>query len=154
MKYWNDDTHEEWTPVEAGLEAWARRLDEQRYPGRVWPPAARPCRPTPGSRSVWWIATCIAAAALTFAVTLRAALRPVTPEPLPESAQAPGAASETSLAAGDDLPSPHVFMVEDLESYSIIDVTNEVAVVAFTMKGGSGPEWLVALPPSRSASDR
>lgn len=154
MSHWNEETNEHTTPVRAGFEMWARRLDEQRYPGQAWPPVTRLRRRAPAGRSVWWLATCVTAAAITFAVTLRVSRRPVAIGPLPESVQGQGVAPVATLAAGDDVPVPPVFMVEDLDSYSIIAVTNEMAVVSFATKGGSGPEWLVALPQSRAANAR
>ena len=149
MSHWNDEPNESPKPVETGLEMWARRLDEQHYPGRAWPPATRPCSQPPPRLRGGWIATCVAAAALMFAVTLRVARRPVVPGRPPDAAQ-----DGRPAPAGDDVPFPPVFVVEDGESYSIITVTDELAVVSFATKGGFGPEWLVALPAHEKAGGR
>lgn len=158
MSHWNEDTNEHPTPMQAGLEMWARRLDEQRYPGQAWPPATRPRRQAPASRSTWWIATGVVAATLTFAVALRPPRRSVEPGTLPEAVAergfSPPGAPDAAPAAGVDAPLPHVFMVEDRDSYSIITVTNAITVVSFATKDGSGPDWLVTLPLTMAASDR
>lgn len=150
----NEKTNHHPTPVQSGLELVARRLDEQRYPGQAWPPITRVRRQAGAGRSTWWITTCVAAAALALAVTLLAGRRSVAPGSLPEAVADRTAAPAATPVARDEAPVPHVFMVEDLDSYSIIAVTDEMAVVSFATKGGPGPEWLVALPSGMAAGDR
>ena len=154
MSHGNEEKNRHSRPVPAGLEILASRLDEQRYPGQAWPSSTRVRRPAAAGRSTWWIATCVAAAALALAVTLLAGRRSVAPGSLPEAVADRTPAPAATLVAGDDAPVPHVFMVEDLDSYSIIAVTNEMAVVSFATKGGPGPEWLVALPTTMAAAYR
>jgi hypothetical protein len=153
MTDWNDDTNEGPTPAQAGLEQLARQLDAQAYPGQAWPPAARLGDRSRAGRSAWWVAAVAvtaAAVALTFAAIFGLGRRPDTPVPPSPGTQqdlvrASGVAAEQT---GDDTSPPCVFVVEDLDSYSIIDATSEVAVVLFATKDGSGPVWLVAVPPS------
>lgn len=150
----DDDRNDMPAPVRAGLETWASRLDEQRYPGHAWLPATRPRARGLARRSPWLIATCTAAAAMTLAVTLRQSVGPSTQASRPEAARNQFRQRAGVESAEADALLPRVFVVEDTTSYSIIDATEEGAVVSFAMKDGVGPGWLVALPPSPSAVGR
>lgn len=153
MNDWNDAMTEAPTPVEPGLEMLARRLDEQRYPGQAWtPPTRRGLQPPRLGRLSAWIAAGATAAAVACAVNLRSSPKAVTSNrsELVQDRVDPSAAT----TVGDTMLFPGVFVVEDLDCYSIVDTTGDVAVVSFATKGGYGPEWLVTLPGSPSPYDR
>ena len=153
MNDWNDAMHDAPAPIESGLEEFARRLDEQRYPGPAWtPPARHRAQPRLG-RLAAWIAAGATAAAVACAVNLRSSPRSVTSSPR-DVVQGHVNRSTVTEPAGGTVPLPSVFVVEDLDSYSIIDTTGDVAVISFATKAGFGSEWLVALPRGPSQHDR
>ena len=104
-----------------GLEQIARGLDGQAYPGQAWPIA----RGRPVRRATWKAAAMIVAAAAIAAVIVchRPATRPpgereTTTESRPLVGVRTPAAEESPESA-----IPPVVMIEDLESYSLIDLT-------------------------------
>jgi len=139
--------------VLSGLEQLAQDLDARRYPGQAWPVAGRRV----SRRSVWKVLAPLAAAAAVMAIlvyygtTQRGDTRP---------ARGPGKvvvhrpvqrAGQNSEAPGI----PQILIVEDLDSYSIIDLTNGAPLVSFATKDLYGPVCVVPVlpdPPPRATT--
>ena len=133
-----DDQHDEGcADILRGLEQIARDLDGQTYPVRAWPIARR----RPSRRSTWRTTATIAAAAAIAAVIVhyRPAARP--PGGREKSAgNRPLVAVRTPPAEESPEPvNPPLVMIEDLDSYSLIDLTAGAPLVSFSTKEMSSP---------------
>jgi hypothetical protein len=147
------------------LEALAHRLDAERYPGRAWPlPAPRPARLPAGTRAAWLAAAAVAAGVCAVLVFHARAPQPAGDQVSGVRYQVSGEASvgrgsasvrrgspdpaegqvPAELAAGQ-APVPQVVVVEDLDSYSFIDLTAGPPVVSFAMKDSCSPTSVVAV---------
>jgi hypothetical protein len=137
-----------------GLEQIARDLDGQAYPGVAWPIARR--RP---SRRLTWKTTATIAAAATIAAVI-VCYRPAAR--LPGGREKP-AGNRPIVAvrtpAAEESPEaaiPPLVMIEDLESYSLIDLTAGAPLVSFSTKEISSPVCVapvLAEPPLAPADE-
>jgi hypothetical protein len=145
------------------LEALAHRLDAQRYPGRAWPVSAlRPAR-RPALRWAAWLAAAAVAAGVCAVLVYHVAVSQPATGPLAADqvsgvgGQGSGGASvrrgaadpaagqvPAELAAGQ-APVPQVVVVEDLDSYSFIDLTAGAPVVSYATKDSCSPTCVVAV---------
>jgi hypothetical protein len=143
------------------LEALARRLDAERYPGRAWPLSA----PQPARRTAFRWAAWLAAAAVAAAVCAVLVYHAWTPQPAADQVSGArrqvsgGAEEETGLLDRSDpaaghVPAelaagqadiPQVVVVEDLVSYSFIDLTAGAPVVSYATKDSCSPTCVVAV---------
>ena len=124
-----------------GLEQIARNLDAQAYSGRAWPVARR----FSSRRLKWVIAASLAAAAAIVAMIVPFHLRPrigAAPAGDGAVAVAPGPSENPSP---DELAVPDIVIVEDADSYSIIDMTTGVPLVSYATKDSYRPECVVPL---------
>jgi hypothetical protein len=154
-----------------GLEQLASALDAQHYPGPPWSPAPAP-RPQRRGRRVavaWSLAAVMATVAgiALAAIILRPA--PAPPAALPPAAIAAGQVTDAGIATPPNEPaspdnevagsdSPQVVVVEDLDSYSLIDMSGDAPIVSYMSKDASSLEQPVPVPlglqPPRGTSDR
>jgi len=140
------------------LERLARRLDAERYPGQAWPAAAER-RPTGGRRATRWAAWGAAAARSAAAAVLAMvhhpqqqdfASRPAVVERI-RPADVP--AVEIAWEDGDDGESlfPEIFVLEDLDSYSIIDLSTGSPLISYARKDAFATVCVAPLPPAPSS---
>jgi hypothetical protein len=127
----------------SGLEQLARHLDVQVYPGQAWPISGR----RRARRAAWTIALGLAAAAALVALAVHGwAVRPAPSPPAPRAGAAVVRAPATSGLQDHDAPAlPAILIVEDLDSYSIIDLTAGEPLVTFARKDWCGPLYVVPL---------
>ncbi len=152
-----------------GLEQLARELDSRQFPGSAWPAAPRPRSQRRLLRVLApWAAVAAAAAALVFFVVFHYAIvqgpavgplpagesitaRAVQPTKKPAPSQVPAVAQ---VPAPAEATVADLVVVEDLDSYSIIDLTSDTPLVSFATKDSCIPTdaVLVALdlPEKRS----
>jgi len=146
-------TDDGFADVLGGLETLARTLDAQEYPGEAWGAAKRP----PARRLAWRIAASLAAAAALVAVAIhyRATSPPrIGPAAAGENAVAQAAAPSVDLETDADaweLAISEIVLVEDLDSYSFIDLTGDVPLVSFATKDSYTPVSVVPLLPEPSS---
>jgi hypothetical protein len=131
-----------------GLEQLARDLDAQRYPGRAWPVAAmRRPRRWPSRGLVALVAAAAAAAICAAAIHCwRPARLPIAPA----SGGGEIARHEPKAAGSQPAGGPaasQIVVVEDLDSYSFIDMSGSVPVVSFARKDTCVPTCAVAVLP-------
>ena len=74
----------------------------------------------------------------------------VTPQPSPQVARSPLPLSGEQRPATEESAPPQIIVVEDMDSYSIIDLTAGEPVVSFALKDSSGPAYPM---PVRSRAD-
>ncbi len=117
-----------------GLETLAETLDVQEYPGAAWVVA----KPRPARRWAWRIAASLAAAAALLAVAVyHGASSPpgIAPvEPDGNALALVAATSDDRDADSEELAFSDILLVEDPDSYSIIDLTGDVPLVSFATK--------------------
>jgi hypothetical protein len=141
------DTREEQDLLMSGLEQLARRLDAKHYPGHAWPGPAIRRR----SRSSWRLLLSLAATAAVAALgaalifSCRAPQSSFPPEP--EREIAGKASNAPEIQAAGEPRVPQVLVVEDLESYSFIDLTAGLPVVSFAPKDSCSPTCVVPVLP-------
>ena len=149
----NDQDYQAGAPfadVLDGLERLAQRLDAQQFPGQAWElPSRRPAK-----RWVRQEVASLMAAAAVLAVAVYLGTKPLGIAPLG------GAASDLARAAAladdqavDELADSEseILFFEDLDSYSIIDLTGEVPLVSFATKDSYVPVCVVPLLPEPSS---
>ncbi|HWE02205.1 MAG TPA: hypothetical protein VG326_07305 [Tepidisphaeraceae bacterium] len=118
------------------LEYSAMGLDARRYPGQAWPAPRVVVR----SRGGWKFAASIAGLAALIAVAFhfaQAPLRHVRSVASRSISQTRGMApARTTPVEQDALP--RIVIVEDMDSYSIIDMTGAVPLVSFSRRDSDG----------------
>ena len=135
-----------------GLEQLAQNLDAQKYPGQAWP-AARQLPTRPIRRWIWKIAVSVSAAAAVAAMLhhYHAASRPQL-DPMPNVGIDAALAWAFSESPYDEEPAiPEILILEDLDSYSIIDMTTGMPLVSFATKDTYSPVCVVPLLPEPSS---
>ena len=167
--HWDDES----SALLSGLARLAQDLDAQQFPGTAWPVAQREdSRPRAGKRA-WRVGRFLVPLAVTAAAAVAAAVwvlpafqgrppesMPGIQQPAPQVARLPApqsgeqrfAAGEQRFAAEESAP-PQIVVVEDMDSYSIIDLTAGEPVVSFGLKDSSGPAYPLPVlpePPLRS----
>jgi hypothetical protein len=120
-----------------GLEQLAQDLDVRKFPGVAWPVARRRAR----RRFSWKTAVSLAAAAAVVAMLVHL-------DPWPPVGPAPSV--EQAVA---DFAIPQILIVEDEDSYSIIDLSSDVPLVSFATRDSYSPECVVPLLPEPSAPE-
>lgn len=136
-----------------GLNRIARDLDAQAYPGQAWPAPSRKRsrRPVGKIAAVLAAAAAVAAMAVCFGPS-----REPRREPAPQREQAMvPAATPVPGRAPEEVALPRVVLIEDLDSYSIVDLTTGVPLVSFATKDSCRPACVVPVlqpPPSRAPS--
>ena len=141
-----------------GLEQLARALDAQHYPRPAWSPAPVP-RARPRGRQLaaaLTLAGGIAASACAAIVVISLRHAPAPPAAVPAAVAAnnppaPGnPPPRAEMAAADnEVPAwngPQVVVVEDLDSYSLIDLSAGSPIVSYTSKDASSMEFPVPVP--------
>jgi hypothetical protein len=133
-----------------GLERLAGNFDAQAYPGQAWPVARRRC----SHRPAWALAASLAAAAAIAMMVVHFGWRSDI-EPAPSDENAVAVATIPSQQDDEELAIPEILIVEDAESYSIIDMTSGVALVSYATKDSYCPACVVPLlhessPPGQS----
>ena len=144
----DNQTGDELGGLLGGLEQLAEYLDVQEYPGQAWPAAS----PRPSRRLTWKIAASLAAAAAIVVMVVHYGITshpPIGPAPRAENAVAlaPALSGDYEL---EELTIPEILIVEDLESYSIIDLTSGVPLVSFATKDSYSPVCVVPLLPGEA----
>jgi hypothetical protein len=135
--------------VLANLERLAGRLDAERFPGQAWPCAAR----RRAGRSAWKIAASLIAAAASVAIAVQY-LPSWQPDVAPAAGRGDvvaGAAAPAESRDAASVASPQLVIVEDLDSYSVIDLTAGVPVVSYATKEMLSMACVVPLPPAPPA---
>lgn len=132
----------------SGLEKIAQDLDGQVYPGRAWPTI----RGRPRRWSAWKMAAMLAAAAAIAAVIVYHAPTAQPPDgPETSESDRPLVAAKTPTWNGNVEPAmPAVLVVEDIESYSLIDLTGTAPLVSFSTKETFSPVCVVPVLPESS----
>jgi hypothetical protein len=121
-----------------GLEQFAGELDRHAYPGQAWPAARFSHR----GRWVWKAAGAIAGLAAMLGVAFhywQASPPGMAPPPghPNQIVQKPSIGPSTAplrVAAWDESALPRIIIVEDMDSYSIIDLNNDMPLVSFASK--------------------
>jgi hypothetical protein len=141
--------------VLAALEQMATRLDAQNCPAQAWPVTGRQLP----RRRVWKIFVPLGAAA---AAAIVAILIHYCTGPQDRTGPTPGAgnvaiqAPTPSAGRNSGEPAiPRILIVEDLDSYSIIDLMTGVPLVSFATKDSFDPICVVPVltePPSQAAT--
>jgi hypothetical protein len=139
--------------VLSGLEQLAQDLDARRYPGQAWPVAGRRV----SRRSVWKVLAPLAAAAAVVVILVHYC---TTQWGDANRTRGPGkvVVHRPVLPAGQssEVPGiPKILIVEDLDSYSIIDLTTGSPLVSFATKDLYGPVCVVPVlpdPPPRATT--
>ncbi len=155
-----------------GLEQLALALDAQRYPGPAWSPPV----PRLGARAGRLAATITMVAGIAVSACVVIAMICARPAPQPPVAAPAAMAAEDATAAGtapgneQALPgsepaetevaamdSPPFVVVEDLNSYSLIDMSGSSPIVSYMSKDASSIESPIPVPlglePPPSTSD-
>jgi hypothetical protein len=165
----SQDNSNRFTEVLEGLERLAGNLDNQRYPGPAWPAAVRQRRRVWRIPAAWLsLATTVAVAAAITALYCQLAPprpsdrlpgdKPVMSVVIPANGQVAKAPRTASLPApaapeGDEPPGSRILIVEDIESYSVIDMTSDVPLVWFATKDADSPVCVVPLPAAPPRGD-
>ncbi|MGB2821330.1 MAG: hypothetical protein WBF17_10140 [Phycisphaerae bacterium] len=142
-----DRVEEPFRDVLHGLERLARDLD-----GRKSPIRSRPGATWGAPRRRFWRAVLTlgaAAAAVVVAILVQHdTARPRAGESGPAPAALIAATSAPASAGGPEgSPMPLVVIVEDLDSYSVIDLTSGVPLVSFALKSSCVPGPVVPVLP-------
>jgi hypothetical protein len=124
-----DETSENVQEVERLLNQLASRIDLERFPGRAWPAIPASVKPRV-FRMVWPVAG--VAAALVLAVSIWSGQ---------ETSRHPPLLVQGSPEAG----LPQTILIEDLDSYSMIELSGRNAVITFTRKRSSGMPPAIAV---------
>jgi hypothetical protein len=126
-----------------GLERLAQDLDARRYPGQAWVSGSRRRAPRSARKLIATLAVTASAVFLAAMVyhgaNRQAGVEPVVDEPA-QVAQAPAPAASQDFA---EVTVPNVVVVEDSDSYSIIDLTTDVPLVSFATKDSYSPARVV-----------
>ena len=129
------------------LEKLAGKVDAQKYPGQAWHTATITMR-RPARLILWKAAAALMAAAAAVAIAVdvhhwRASVSPGRPAP------GGGPIVQTPMQRDHQTPVtaslPLVIIVEDLDSYSLIDLTGDVPLVSFATKNSSQFECVVPM---------
>jgi hypothetical protein len=156
-----------------GLEQLALALDARRYPGPAWSP---PPVPHLGARGRRLAAAMTLVAGIAASACIAIAMICALPTPRPPVAAPAVMAAEDATAAGTapgneqaipgsepaetevaESGSPQLVVVEDLDSYSLIDMSGSSPIVSYMSKDASNIESPVPVPlglqPPPSTSD-
>jgi hypothetical protein len=135
-------TEEGFEDLLSGLERLAQNLDAQTYTGQAWPVV----RPRPARRPTWKIAAALATTAAIVAMVVHfSTMRPrFGPESAGEITVA-GASQPSGDQGSEELAIPEIMIVEDADSYSIIDTTSGEPLVSFATRDSYCPVCVVPL---------
>jgi hypothetical protein len=156
------DAHGDFQGLVQGLEELACHLDAEHYPGVAWPVS-------PGRRSRplhWKVAAPLAMALGAAAICVVLALR-IPPQPdqraqpvQQELVRVPNTTEErvSPEPMVAQAATPQVVVVEDMESYSFIDMTTGTPMVSFATKDSCSPSGVVPVvtepEPEPGATDK
>jgi hypothetical protein len=132
----NERSDEAFKDVLGVLDSFADELDSRRYPGTAWTPPYRVVSYQIG----WKLVAPIAGIAALIAVALTYVRVPSKPSTV--------VTGGWKMVAGTTAPTPknsiaqsilpRIVIVEDMDSYSIIDMTGDVPLVSFARRDSDG----------------
>lgn len=147
----HDQPDEDFAEILHRLSLLANAFDGRRYPGRAWPRVGRRRPRWSIGRMAGWLAMVAATVlAIHFGLSLMSGeSRPRVPQQPAERPLAAAPAERLGASSGDAPGAaafPGLLIVEDLDSYSIVDLSPAGPVVSFARKDADSPPGMVSVP--------